>query len=135
MRAGIRWGGTVPLEDIVAHNDDSGEKFKDAVVDMADTLKKQVSYQELSKAWEALTYPSIQQLRKERFSMFYRYYYLYMILTKHSGARAHYSTMDPSDKKKVITVSFYNAHGTILMVGHAHEDGAFKHWPKGARKK
>ena len=43
-RAAIRWGGSVTLEDIIAQNTGSGEKLKDAVIKMADTLEKEVSY-------------------------------------------------------------------------------------------
>ena len=41
-KAAIKWIGNVSLNDIVEQNGSSGEKLKDAVVGMAETLEKKV---------------------------------------------------------------------------------------------
>ena len=43
-RAAIKWIGNVTLDDIIKQNGSSGEKLKDAVVGMAETLEKEVGF-------------------------------------------------------------------------------------------
>ena len=43
-KAAVKWVGTVTLDDIVKHNSNTGEKFKDAVVGMAEALEKEVDF-------------------------------------------------------------------------------------------
>lgn len=47
-KAAIKWGGTVTLEDIVKQNTGNGEKLRDAVVSMAETLEKGVSHRRVT---------------------------------------------------------------------------------------
>jgi hypothetical protein len=43
-RAAIKWIGNVTLDDIIKQNGGSGEKLKDAVVGMSETLEKEVGF-------------------------------------------------------------------------------------------
>lgn len=42
------------------------------------------------------------------------------------GSQPHFSSNDPSDKEKVITVSYHTAKGTRVLSIHAHEDNTWK---------
>lgn len=40
----MKWIGNVSLNDIIKQNSSSGEKLKDAVMGMAETLEKEVGF-------------------------------------------------------------------------------------------